>query len=250
MEIYFLGVGEACDPNHSNTSILVNTAGNDRILLDCGFTVPHNYFSLCEDPDELDILWISHFHGDHFFGIPLLLLRFWEMGREKPLVICGQSGIKEKVAQVMELAYPGFLRKLQFTLDFSEIEPGSLLKRENVLWQTAENVHSQRCLSVRIEDGCHSLFYSGDGKPTEKTLTLATGCNMIIHESFWSDKTASGHGNVKICLEFAVKAKADNLALVHLSRNVRKDHKESILKALQDAPFNALLPEEGDIFNL
>ena len=250
MEICFLGVGEACDPNHSNTSILVNTACNGRILLDCGFTVPHAYFSLCEDPDELDILWISHFHGDHFFGIPLLLLRFWEMGREKPLIICGQSGIKEKVAQVMELAYPDLLKRLQFKLDFTEIEPGCFLKRRDVFWKTAENLHSQRCLSVRLEDGCDSLFYSGDGKPTEETLTLASGCNMIIHESFWLDRTASGHGNVKICLEFAKKAQADNLALVHLGRNVRRDHKELIEKVLQDASLNAFLPESGDVFCL
>jgi len=250
MEIRFLGVGEACDPNHSNTSILVKTAGNDRILLDCGFTVPHNYFSFCENPNELDMLWISHFHGDHFFGIPLLLLRFWEMGRGKPLVICGQSGITEKVAQVMELSYPGFLGKLQFKLDFIEIEPEFILKKKNVLWKTAENVHSQRCLSVRIEDGCDSLFYSGDGKPTEKTLTLASGCNMIIHESFWHDKIASGHGNVRICLEFAKKAKANNLALVHLGKDVRRDHKESIEQVLRDAPFNAFLPEARDIFYL
>lgn len=73
---------------------------------------------------------------------------------------------------------------------------------------------------------------------------------MIIHESFWLDKIASGHGNVEICLEFAEKAKADNLALVHLSRDVRRDHKTSIEKVLRDAPFNALLPESGNIFYL
>ena len=196
------------------------------------------------------MLWISHFHGDHFFGIPLLLLRFWEMSREKPLVICGQIGTKEKVTAVMELAYPDFLRKLQFKLDFAEIEPGILLRKGDVLWRTAENVHSQRCLSVRIEDGGNSLFYSGDGKPTEKTLTLASGCNMIIHESFWLDKMASGHGNVKICLEFAKKAKTDNLALVHLGKDVRRDHKASIEKVLRDAPFKAFLPEAGDVFYL
>ena len=47
MEICFLGVGEACDPIHSNTSILVTTAGNDRILLDCGFLLCHIITSLC-----------------------------------------------------------------------------------------------------------------------------------------------------------------------------------------------------------
>jgi ribonuclease BN (tRNA processing enzyme) len=96
MQIHFLGVGEACDGNQPNTSILLkpdieDTAG--RILLDCGFSVPHQYFSLDPSPEELEILWISHFHGDHFLGTPLLLLWFWEMGRQKSLHILGPPEI-------------------------------------------------------------------------------------------------------------------------------------------------------------
>ncbi|MBC8317021.1 MAG: MBL fold metallo-hydrolase [Desulfobulbaceae bacterium] len=250
MEICFLGVGEACDARQPNTSIHVKTAGNERILLDCGFTVPHNYFALCDDPDELDAVWISHFHGDHFFGIPLLLLRFWQMGRSKPLQICGQAGIKEKIVQVMELAYPDFLRRLKFRLEIVELEPEGCMKTGSVLWKTAENVHSQRCLSVRIEDDSHSLFYSGDGKPTAKTLALASGCDLIIHESFWMNNVAPGHGNVKKSLEFAEKAKAKNLALVHVDRTERGEQYDRIVAAVQSVSFNAFLPESGDIFYL
>ena len=111
MEIQFLGVGEACDEEHPNTSLLVTTSKGGSFLLDCGFTTPHIYFGLHRQVDELDAVWISHFHGDHFFGIPLLLLRFWEMGREKRLIIAGQDGVKEKVHSAMELAYPGFIDK-------------------------------------------------------------------------------------------------------------------------------------------
>lgn len=250
MEISFLGVGEACDTHQPNTSIHVKTDGDERILLDCGFTVPHNYFALCDAPDELDVVWISHFHGDHFFGIPLLLLRFWEMGRSKPLHICGQSGIREKIVQVMELAYPDFLRRLKFRLEIIELEPESFVKIGSVLWKTAENMHSQRCFSVRIEDGRHSLFYSGDGKPTIKTLALASGCDLIIHEAFWMDKVAPGHGNVKKCLEFAEKAQAKNLALVHVNRDERRHQYNRIVTAIHNVSLHAFLPESGDIFYL
>ena len=93
-------------------------------MLDCGFTVPSLYWQQTSDPDDLDSLWISHFHGDHFFGVPALLLRFWEMKRIKPLAIVSQTGIAGIVTQAMELAYPGFFEKLTYLVVFHEIEPG------------------------------------------------------------------------------------------------------------------------------
>ena len=49
MEIHFLGVGEACDGSQPNTAILLRTDAEQRagrILLDCGFSVPHRFFAL------------------------------------------------------------------------------------------------------------------------------------------------------------------------------------------------------------
>ena len=74
MEIHFLGVGEACDGNQPNTSILLKTDSRETagpILLDCGFSVPHQYLSFNPPAEELETVWISHFHGDHFLGTPL-----------------------------------------------------------------------------------------------------------------------------------------------------------------------------------
>ena len=95
MNVFFVGVGEACDAKHGNTSIHVQTVNDTCLLCDCGFSAAHSYFAFCDDPDQLDMVWNSHFHGDHFFGMPLLLLRFWEMKRSKPLVIAGQAGVEE-----------------------------------------------------------------------------------------------------------------------------------------------------------
>src|SRR5210317_1118582 len=124
MEIRFLGVGEACDGSQPNTSLLLKTVPQEtagRILLDCGFSVPHQYFALASDPEELEILWISHFHGDHFFGTPLLLLWFWETGREKPFQIVGPPGIETRIRQAMELAYPTLMNRFGFELLFNEM---------------------------------------------------------------------------------------------------------------------------------
>ena len=149
MEIHFLGVGEACDGNHPNTSVLLKADPGQtaaQILLDCGFSVPHSYLSLQPSAEELEILWISHFHGDHFLGTPLLLLWFWEMNRVKPLTIMGPPGIKNKIEQALDLAYPNLLPRMGYTLSFNEIPPEKDLQISDSIWKTAYNEHSQPCL--------------------------------------------------------------------------------------------------------
>ena len=252
MKITFLGVGEACDPLFPNTSILLATGNENNhyreILLDCGFTTPHLYFKACSDPEQLDALWISHFHGDHFFGIPLLVIRFWEMGRRKPLFVLGQKGVEDIFRQTLDLAYPGFAIRLQFPLEFVEMEPGAPLDKLGLRWQTAENVHSQRSLSLRIDDQEKSLFYSGDGRPTAETLALAAGCDLMIHEAFRREDETAGHGSIRSCLEFARQAGVANLALVHIQRDERRQVKEDMITLKEQKGINVFLPEPGDQF--
>lgn len=250
MKIRFLGVGEACDERCPNTSLHVTAGKGQRFLLDCGFTTPHLYFALSSDPDELDAVWISHFHGDHFFGMPLLLLRFWEMGRRKKLIIVGQQGTREKITAAMELAYPGFLPRLMYHLDFVEIEPGQVREIVGTTWSTAENIHSQRCLAIRIDDGSHRIFYSGDGRPTRETESLAKECELIVHEAFSLDGEVENHGNIMNCLEFAGRAGGKHLALVHLERTCRETAKKTVAGLDGTGGLHVFLPEPGNMFVL
>ena len=249
MEIYFLGVGEACDALHPNTSILLKTdAGKNtgRILLDCGFTAPHQYFSLHPDPEELEILWVSHYHGDHFLGTPLLLLWFCESGRQKPLQILGPPGVEMKINKALELAYPNLLPRLGFSLSFMEIEPGELQEISDTVWQAAYNEHPQPCLSVRIETDGKDIFYSGDGRPTPMSLALAAGCHIIIHEAYGLEDTTPGHGSIAACLEFARNAGVAQIALVHMQRTVRCQCKTAIVRLEKEFPeIKIMLPEQG-----
>jgi ribonuclease BN (tRNA processing enzyme) len=252
MKVVFLGVGEACDPSCNNTSILLESevgAKKHYILLDCGFTTPHCYFSFNFEADSLDTLWISHFHGDHFFGVPLLLLRFWEMGRTKPLQIIGQAGIREKIDSALDLAYPGFGEKLQFALEYQVAEPAVHLNLAGGTWSFAENIHSQTCLSLRIDNGDKTIFYSGDGCPSEQSSDLAYGCDLIIHEAYRVGGHTPNHGNVKDVVSFACKAKAKHLAVVHVAHFERQRLVDNIAQEFEKSgDVNAFLPKPGDTF--
>ena len=244
MDVFFIGVGDACDPQHGNTSIHVKTFNGFNILLDCGFSVPHSYFAFSDDPDQLDLVWISHFHGDHFFGLPLLILRFWEMGRTKPLLISGQEGVSEKVLSAMDLAFPGFRPKLCYKLQFQEIEPGNFQQISGLTFQSVQTDHSERNLGILIDDGEKNFYYSGDGRPTRHVAELVRDCNFAVHEAFRLDEEVHHHGSITGCLKLAGKSNIRHLALVHLDRTFRKEESVTISKILE---FNSavILPERG-----
>ncbi|BCO07980.1 MBL fold metallo-hydrolase [Desulfolithobacter dissulfuricans] len=245
MEVLFLGVGEACDEHHANTSVLLTTGDGCRILLDCGFTAAHRLFAHCRSAEEPHAVWISHFHGDHFFGIPLLLLRLWETGRTEPLTIISLQGGRDKVLAALELAYPGFEAKLQFPLIFKELDPGARLEFGGLTWQAARSIHSCTNLGLLLQDDRHRLFYSGDGRPTPETEQLMQGADLVIHEAFSLKDSIANHGSVLSCLDLARRADIGHMALVHLERNVRTGGAEVITTLLSEYP-RIWLPTEDD----
>lgn len=244
MDVFFVGVGDACDPQHGNTSIHVKTFNGINILFDCGFSVPHSYFAFTENPDQLDMVWISHFHGDHFFGLPLLILRFWEMGRGKPLLITGQRGVADTVLAAMDLAFPGFRQKLCYELQFREIEPDNSHQIAGVTCQSVQTDHSQRNLGLLVDDGEKKLYYSGDGRPTRHVVDMTRNCDLAVHEAFRLDEEVHHHGSISGCLKLAGKSNIRQLALVHLDRNFRREESATISKMIDTNPA-VILPEAG-----
>jgi ribonuclease BN (tRNA processing enzyme) len=106
-------------------------------------------------------------------------------------------------------------------------------------------------LALRLDYGKKSLFYSGDGCPTDQTLVLAERCDLIVHEAYGLKKEQLGHGTMDLCIEFARKTKAKALALVHMNRDVRRANAEEIKKTLEGLEgLRALLPEPGDHFEI
>ncbi len=249
IEVVFLGVGEAFDENLPNTSILVRCGEKKSrvtLLLDCGFTAAQQFWGEEPDRDSLDGVWISHFHGDHFFGVPALLVRFWLEGRAKALTFLGQEGIDQIIRKSLDLASPGMYEKLTFPLRFVEVEPKKDIEAFGLHFKTAENGHSQRDLALRIETNRTSIYYSGDGQPTSETIALARGSQLIIQESYEVGTESPGHGTVKESIEMARKCGATHLALVHIKREVRSEVKAK-LKTFQELEesLNILVPEPG-----
>lgn len=250
MEVLFVGVGESMDESLPNTSLLVSAQGREgrrTLLLDCGFSAPYALWRLAPDRADLDGLGITHFHGDHFLGASVLVMRLWHEGRTRPLPVAGPPGVAQKVCAALDLAYPNLRSRLGFALEFVELVPGRPADLAGVRLSCAEPEHSLSSLALRLDEPGAALFYSGDGRPTPATEALARGCNLAVHEAYGLEPDTPGHGTVEGGMTFARRARVPRLALVHLNRLVRRRRRgevEAVLRRARD--LEAFLPEPGD----
>src|SRR5207244_11200434 len=107
----------------SNTCFHVTGQGAN-VLIDCGASSLPALKRLGIARNDIDLILITHFHGDHFAGLPFLLLDAQFARRARPLVIAGPQGIEAKLANLMEALFEHSSKtKQRFDLSVVALEP-------------------------------------------------------------------------------------------------------------------------------
>ena len=97
-ELVCVGTSDAFGAGGRRQSAYLVRAPAGTVLLDCGTTTNTGLVALGVPRDEIDAIVVSHFHGDHFGGIPLLLLgALYEDRRRRPLVVAGPPDVEARV---------------------------------------------------------------------------------------------------------------------------------------------------------
>src|SRR3954451_2968010 len=236
MRYLLLGVGEAFDAPLGNTSALLTA--ESRLLLDCGYAVPASLWAHDGDPDFLGGIYISHAHGDHYFGWPPVIGRMWESGRTKELAIVTQPPVFDKMRNAMELAYPGILAACKFDLRFVPAAVGARLQWREFALGFAPSTHSVPNLAVRVETGGRSFAYSGDGQFTPAGRDLFTAADVLLHEAY-TFQPHPNHGDIQGVIAMAGEAKVRRLLLTHLNRDTRRRDRARIDPSILPEPGHA-----------
>lgn len=243
MRIEVLGCGEAFDETLPNTSLLVST-GDSRVLLDCGYNIPQRLWATLPDPNGLDVIYISHAHADHYFGVPAIITRMWEEKRTRPLTIVTQQDVSDNLHQLMELAYRGVYGRLPFALRFVDAKSGEVFRYQDVRFEFAPTVHAVSNLAVRLTAGGRYLCYSGDGESTDRSERLLNDVDLLFHEAFKFEQTPL-HASIEDVVRLGGNVK--RAALVHVQRAVRADA-DRIRTRIEGT--NVVLPEPSEIFDI
>jgi hypothetical protein len=116
--------------------------GPGPVLLDCGATALSALNRLGLDPGEIAAVFVSHLHGDHFGGLPFLILDGQFSRRTRPLVVAGPSGIARRLADAMECMFPGSSTAARrFGIDTVELKPGAASIVSGVMVSAWEGDH-------------------------------------------------------------------------------------------------------------
>ncbi|HUG06755.1 MAG TPA: MBL fold metallo-hydrolase, partial [Candidatus Limnocylindria bacterium] len=120
--VRFIGSGDSFGSGgRFQTCILVDADGY-RFLIDCGATSLVALKRSGVDPGSIDAVLLTHFHGDHSGGVPYLILDGQFGKRERPLLIAGPPGVRERMTAVFEAALPTSSRtKQRFGVSYLEL---------------------------------------------------------------------------------------------------------------------------------
>jgi ribonuclease BN (tRNA processing enzyme) len=242
-----VGCGEAFDERLPNTSVLVRTE-SAVMLLDCGYTVPPHVWRAESDPNTIDLVYLSHAHADHYFGLPALLGRMWEDGRTKPLVLMAQQEVLHAAEQLLEMGYRDLRRRFRFDLQPCPVSEVREHAAFDCLFRFAATRHSSRNFSIRIDSARSALCYSGDGALTAASRELIRGVALWIQETY-SFEPSEVHADIEDVLNSATAAGVKRLAMVHVSRGARRE-RARLFEAMLSAPVLCALPEPGSMFLL
>src|SRR5437588_451008 len=124
LSVFFAGTaGSLPTPRRGLPAVLVRRGG-DRILFDCGEGTQRQLVSSV-GLTELTEVFLTHFHADHWLGLPGLLKTFDLRARERPLAIYGPPGLRELMALALRAA-----GRVRFELELVELAPGDVLERD------------------------------------------------------------------------------------------------------------------------
>ena len=243
MKALVLGCGEAFDERLPNTSLLLRARGFTA-LLDCGYSVPPRVFQNA-DAGEVDLIYISHAHADHYFGLPAVLGRWWEDGRTKPLTILSQPAVIDQIKDVLEYGYRTLPSRFQYPIEYLPARSVDTVEWRGARFRFARTRHSVTNCAVRIDADDEAVCLSGDGMFTDESAELFTGANLLAHEAF-SFEASPVHADIDALLRMASDRGVRRLALTHVQRNVRREGSR-IAAALRSSALDVVLPEPGDV---
>ncbi|MFB6258385.1 MAG: MBL fold metallo-hydrolase [Flavobacteriales bacterium] len=215
-----LGSGDAFGTGGIPNTCFHLSSSEHGILIDCGATSLVQLKKYGLDSNAVDSILVSHFHGDHYGGIPFLMLEAALVHqRKKPLRIIGPEGIQEKLIALQDALYPGTSEHMdQLDLHFSSFREKSILEFNEFSLNSTPVLHAPashpHALRITVEGKV--IAFSGDTSWTDELYDIADGADLFICECNFLDQRSPAHIHYKELKEKASGIRADRLVLTHL----------------------------------
>ncbi len=238
--ITVLGSGDAfASGGRSQSGYVIDTDGL-RILMEAGPDTLRLLKAFGFPPNSIDMLIVSHLHGDHICGLPFLLLEYaWESRLRGPLTIIGPPRLEERTWRLVRNLYPNFdltkagkktqppeiAKKLRFLV----IEPDQTVRARNVKVSAIRSPHTNPdiSLSLRIQLNGKTIAFSGDSGWDDELIELARGADLFLCEcTYYESAHLKFHINYPQLAANRDKFEVGRMVLTHLGHEVLNHQSE------------------------
>jgi ribonuclease BN (tRNA processing enzyme) len=235
-----LGAGDAFASKGRFQAGYVARIGGLRVLMDAGPTLLASMKRVGLSPADLDVVLISHLHGDHFGGLPFLLLEYlYEAPRRRRLTLAGPPHLEERTWALFHTMYPeSETTELARQLDFVVLQPGLSHHLGAALQvQSIRTPHTVNDISLayRISFGGKAIVFSGDTGWTDDLITLSAGADLFLCEcTYFNQPGLDFHISYKHFITQHRRFSARRLLLTHIGREVLEHESEVTLEMASD----------------
>ena len=233
MDVVFLGTGGSVPTARRSTACVLVRVGGDRLLFDCGEGTQRQ-MQRSTGLVQVDEIFVTHLHADHYLGIPGLLKTYDLNGRERPLRVIGPPGLFELFKALRRI-----FGRLGYEVELVELEPGEAVRHDGYEIRPFDVVHRMTAYGYalvedarpgrfdpdeakrlgvspgpdfkRLQEGetvngvepaqvmgetrsGRKVVVSGDTAPCEMTRVAAHQAQLLIHDSSFADEETERAG--------------------------------------------------------
>jgi ribonuclease Z len=149
MRVTFLGTAGSWPTKDRSASAIALDLEKELILLDCGEGTQRQFFQSSASFMRVRRVFLTHFHGDHFLGLPGLIQSMCLNHRTEPLDVYGPPDAEEMVGRALAMGY----FTLRFPVTVHPLSPGDSVELDGYSVRTAKADHPVPALAYRVEEG-------------------------------------------------------------------------------------------------
>jgi len=219
-----LGCGDAFGSGGRNQASFLVSLRPWSFLFDCGATTLTTMKRYSIHPRNLELVLVSHLHGDHMGGVPFLFLEYqFQTPREQPLLVAGPPGIQEAIEGLFKLLYPDVAKmERKFKVEYVELAEGQWQRLGAVDVLPVQVLHMPHFPSYgyKVRGAGRTLAYSGDTAWTEALVELAEEADLFICECYQYENLVPIHLSYATLAANRPRLNCKRLLLTHLGEGM------------------------------